>query len=278
MSVKVGFQGNHGTFSEIAAMKYFDGKDFEAIGYKNFPSIMKDVENGSLDYALLPVENTTTGIIARTYDLFRQYKIHAIGELNVPIHQNLIVTPGTKIEDIKEVYSHPEALSQCQNFFAEHPSILQVPYQDTAKAVEYIGECKDPTKAAIGSWRAAEYYQLPSLLDGIQDKNTNMTRFLCITSKEEEDPNANKISMSLILGHKPGALYNVLGVLAKRGINIEKLESRPLPGTVFEYLFYIDFLGNIHNKDVKEAVKEIQLRCSEARILGCYKKAEVNFK
>lgn len=278
MAIKVGFQGNHGTFSEIAALQYFKDKEYDALGYKNFPSIMKDVESGVLDYALLPVENTTTGIIARTYDLFRQYNIHAIGEWNVPVRQNLIVTPGTKIEDIKEVYSHPEALSQCHNFFAEHPDILQVPYQDTAKAVEYIAECKDPSKAAIGSWRASEYYHLPSLMEHIQDKNTNMTRFLCITAKEEEDPEANKISMSLILKHRPGTLYNALGILAKRGINIEKLESRPLPDSVFEYLFYIDFLGSMKNKDVKEAIKELQLHCSEAKILGCYKKAEVNFQ
>lgn len=278
MSFKVGYQGNHGTFSEIAVMQYFKNREIDYMGYHNFQSIIQDVENKTLDYALLPVENTTTGIISRTYDLFRQFNIHAIGEINVPIHQNLIVVPGTKIEDIKEVYSHPEALGQCNNFFEQHANILQVPYQDTAKAVEYIKECNTKSKAAIGSWRAAEYYDLPSLIECIQDNNTNMTRFLCITAKDEEDPEADKISMSLILAHRPGALYNALGILAKRGINIEKLESRPLPNSVFEYLFYIDFLGNIHNKDVKEAIKELQLRCSEAKILGCYKKAEVSFK
>lgn len=273
MDIKVGFQGKHGTFSEIAAMQYFSGKETETISFANFPSIMKAVENRELDYALLPVENTTTGIIARTYDLFRQYQIHAIGEINIPIRENLIVVKGTRLEDIREVYSHPEALSQCQNFFAENPQILQVPYQDTAKSVEYVKECADPAKAALGSWRAAEYYGLTSLLENVQDSKTNMTRFLCITAKEEEDPNANKISMSLILRHAPGALYNALGILAKRGINVVKLESRPIPGKAFNYLFYIDFIGSMKNRDVREAIKELQQRCIEARILGTYKAA-----
>jgi len=274
MTVKVGFQGNHGTFSEIAAMRYFEGQDYEQVPCTDFLSILSDVESGALDYALLPVENTTTGIIARTYDYFRTYDIHAIGEINVPIHHDLIVIPGTKIEEIREVYSHPEALSQCRNFFREHPWIQPVSDRDTAKSVEHVKEMNDPSKAALASSRAAEYYGMESLLTAVQDSSTNVTRFLCISKEETVSADADKISMSIILPHTPGALYNILGILARRGINILKLESRPIQGKMFEYLFFIDFEGNTKQREVKEVLHELQLRCAEAHLIGCYKHAE----
>ncbi len=271
---KVGYQGNHGTFSEIAALQYFQGKNVESIGYKNFPSIMKDVENGTLDYAVLPVENTTTGIIARTYDLFQNYAIHVVGEINVPIQQNLIGLPGARIEEIKQVYSHPEALSQCAGFFEAHPQIQEVPYQDTAKSVEYVKQENDPSKAALGSWRAAEYYEMASLQKAVQDSTMNMTRFFVITNKEEEIAGADKISLMLVLRHTPGSLYNALGIISKRGINLLKLESRPRPGKVFEYLFYMDITGSLKQKDVKEMLHELEQRCIECKVFGNYKAAE----
>lgn len=271
---RVGYQGNHGTFSEIAALEYFAKEPIEAVGYKNFPSILEDVEKGVLDYAVLPVENTTTGIIARTYDLFQKYQIRAVGEINVPIHEDLIGLPSAKLEEIKEVYSHPEALSQCTNFFEAHPSIQTVPYQDTAKSVEYVKQQQDPSKAALGSWRAAEYYQLASLQKAVQDSATNMTRFLVITHKEETTEDADKISMMLILRHTPGALYNALGIISKRGINILKLESRPIQGRIFEYLFYIDITGNLKQKDIKEMLHELDQRCEKCIVFGNYKAAE----
>lgn len=272
--MKVGYQGNHGTFSEIAALQYFKGKEIEQIGYRNFKEIMCDVENKTLDYAVLPVENTTTGIIARSYDLFKDYEVHAIGEINIPIKQDLIGLKGASIDDIKKVYSHPEALSQCSEFFDAHPDLEATPYQDTAKSVEMVKEENDLTKAAIGSWRASEYYDLEILEKEIQDSKTNMTRFLVITNKDEYDKEANKISMMLVLKHRPGALYNLLGILSKSGINILKLESRPIPEKIFEYMFYIDFEGNINNREMKEVLKELELHCLEAKLLGNYKAYE----
>ena len=277
MALKTAYQGDHGTFSEMAVLKYFSGKEIEQQGCRNFIEIMEGTENGTFDYGVLPVENTTTGIIARSYDLFRRYDVHAVGEINIPIIQNLIALPDTKIEEIREVYSHPEALSQCQEFFLAHPDIRQVPYQDTAKSVEYIRNCKDPTKAAIGSSRAAEYFGMQMMHEGIQDSGLNMTRFLVVTAKEEQDPEADKISMMMILNHRPGALYNVLGILSKNGVNILKLESRPIPGKLFEYMFYIDFTGNTNERGMKNILHELALRCIEAKILGCYKEAEKEF-
>ncbi len=273
MTVRVGYQGTNGTFSEIAVMQYFQGTAYEPCNYRNFTDILNDLDCGALDYALLPVENTTTGVIARTVDLFRNYGIHAVGEITVPIKQNLIGLPGASKEEITEIYSHPEAISQCTRFFGEHPSIRAVAFQDTARSVEYIKECGDPTKAALGSDRAAEYYGMEILLADMQDSDTNMTRFLCVTEQNEANPDADKVSLYFSVRHEPGSLYHVLGVLADHNLNMLKLESRPIPGQVFEYCFYLDFTGNLSDANVREALSEIRSRCNECRVLGCYKAA-----
>ena len=272
---KIGFQGNHGTFSEIAAIDYFASKPIRQIGYPNFVAIMKDIENHTLDYAVLPVENTTTGIISRTYDLFKDYPIHAVGEINVPIRQDLIVVPGTKIEEIKEVYSHPEALSQCQKFFEAHPWMKQVPYQDTAKSVEYVKECNNHSKAALGSYRASEYYHMESLCTSVQDLTTNMTRFLVITWKEEAVKEANKTSLMLVVKHEPGSLYHVLEILASNKINMLKLESRPIPSRVFEYLFYVDIAADAQDEKVVAILQQMEKECIELKVFGSYKAARI---
>jgi len=277
MTIRVGFQGKHGTFSEIAAMRYFAGTPMEAVGYPDFIAIMKDCAGGKLQYAVLPVENTTTGIIARTYDLFQKYPVHAVGEINVPIEENLIVLPGAKIAGIREVYSHPEAISQCSGFFRRHPAMHPVAYQDTAASVEYIKQCQDPVKAALASSRAAEYYGMESILRKVQDSTSNLTRFLCVTALEQQDPEADKISMMLVLRHEPGSLCRILEVLAARQINILKLESRPIPGRIFEYCFYIDFHGNVQSPEIQQVLEDIRRDSTEMKILGCYKAAPQSF-
>lgn len=272
---KVGFQGNHGTFSEIAALQYFHDEKIEQVGYTNFVSIMNDLENHVLDDAVLPVENTTTGIIARTYDLFKDYHIHAVGEINVPIRENLIALPGTDIHEIREVYSHPEALSQCTRFFSEHPWMRSVPWQDTAKSVEYVRDENTHAKAALASYRAAEYYGMESLLEAVQDSNTNMTRFLTVTWRDEIPSDADKTSLMLVVNHQPGSLYKVLQALAERGINMLKLESRPMPGRVFEYLFYVDVQGSQNDPLMAEAFAEMRRHCVEMRVFGSYRAASL---
>ena len=269
--MKVGYQGNHGTFSEIAALSYFKDKEIEQVGFKNFPSLFEALASEEIDYAVIPVENTTTGIISRTYDKFRDYDIHAVGEINVPITEDLVVCPGTKIEEIEEVYSNPEALSQCTRFFEEHPGRKSMAFQDTAAAVAYVKECNDHSKAALASWRAAEYYQMESLQKSVQDSSRNMTRFLVMSNKCSVSGDADKISMMFILRNHSGALYNVLGILAKNGIDIVRLESRPIPDTPFQYLFYIDFRGNLNNREIQTVLHEMEVRCEYTKVFGCYK-------
>lgn len=272
--MKVGYQGVSGAFSESAVRKFFGGKNYEDVGYSDFISLFKDVESGALDYAMLPVENTTTGVIARTYDHFQHYNVHAIGEVVLPIRECLIVNPGAKIEDITEVYSHPEALNQCQGLFGEYPNMTSCAYEDTALSVRYIKETGDKSKAALASELAAETYGMEILLPNVQDSDVNMTRFLCVSSKEEYPDDADKVSIRMVTAHTPGALFNALGVFASLGINVLKLESRPIFGRVFEYCFYLDFAGNLNDPNVKEALRRLEYDCSELNVFGNYKAAE----
>lgn len=272
--IRVGIQGSHGTFSEIAAVRYFAGTEAERIGYPNFPAIMKDLDSHQLDYAVLPVENTTTGIISRTYDLFQYHDIHAVGEVLVPIKEKLIVIPGTKLEDIRHVYSHPEALSQCQRFFAEHPACHPVTYQDTSKSVEFVRNSGDKSNAALASYLAAEYYGMSSLLENVNDSTLNMTRFLVVTWRHESHPEADKTSLMLVLKHEPGSLYRALAELADAHIDMVKLESRPLPGRIFEYMFYVDIIGNEQDPHIHAALEALAAHCVTLRSFGSYKAAD----
>lgn len=273
--VRVGYQGAHGTFSEIAVHQFFQQEEIEAANYTNFKSIIHDVEEGIIDYALLPVENTTTGIIYRTYDLLKDSSIFAMGEVNVRINENLIGLPGTKLEEIKEVYSHPEPLDQCQGFFAAHPWMKPIAYQDTAKSVEYVAACQDKSKAALASCLAAEYYQLPILAENVQDNQLNTTRFFCVCNGERRVEQANKTSMYFVVNHQPGALSEVIQIFAKRGINMLKLESRPIRNRLFEYCFYIDFDGSLVQTNTQEAIAEVAQHCLEVKVLGSYQKAKI---
>ena len=144
-------------------------------------------------------------------------------------------------------------------------------FQDTAAAVAYVKECNDHSKAALASWRAAEYYQMESLQKSVQDSSRNMTRFLVMSNKCSVSGDADKISMMFILRNHSGALYNVLGILAKNGIDIVRLESRPIPDTPFQYLFYIDFRGNLNNREIQTVLHEMEVRCEYTKVFGCYK-------
>ncbi len=269
----VGYQGVSGAFSETAVKMLFGGREYEDRGYSDFISLLGDTERGAVDYAVIPVENTTTGIIARTYDHLQNYDIHIVGEAVVPIRECLIANPGSKIEDIREVYSHPEALSQCQELFTKYPDMIPHAHEDTALSVSYIRDTGDPTKAALASELAAETYGMEILLPNVQDNNVNMTRFLCVTAGEEYPGDADKVSLRMVTSHTPGALHNALGIFASLKINVLKLESRPIFGRVFEYCFYLDFAGNLEDPDVKEALRRLEYDCTEMSVFGNYKAA-----
>ncbi len=273
--LKIGYQGVHGAFSEVAMIKFFEGKEYEQVNFSEFIDMFKAVDKGEIDYGMFPVENTTTGIIARTYDYFQYFNVRAVGEVVVPIRENLIVIPGTKFEEIKVAYSHPEALSQCDGFFKKNNQIKAYAYEDTALSVKYIKELGDKSKAALASERAAQFYDMEILQYHVQDNPNNMTRFLVVTNKDELASDANKISIMITLKHVPGALYNALGIFAALNINILKLESRPIAGKIFEYCFYIDFTGNLNDANVAEAIRRLKYDCLDIKVFGCYKADEL---
>lgn len=277
--MKIGYQGVRGAFSEAALLSYFGGRlkkedgepAYEEICYSDFIEMFRDVDSGYLDYAMFPVENTTTGVIARTYDHFQFYKAYAVGEVVVPIRECLIVNPGTRLEDIREVYSHPEALSQCQNLFRRYPNMKAMAYEDTALSVEYIKELGATDKAALASRLAADINDMEILLPDVQDSDANMTRFFCVTGKPDYPGDADKVSIRMVTGHTPGSLYNALGNFASLNINVLKLESRPIRGKAFEYCFYLDFAGNLNDPDVQEALRRLDYDCRELSVFGNYK-------
>lgn len=269
----VGYQGEHGTFSEIAVHRYYANTPFEARNYKNFKAILEDLEKGILDTAILPVENSTTGFIARTMDTLKDYDVYAIGEVYVKIEEHLIGYGQARVEDIEEVYSHPEALSQCAQLFQTHEKMKPISFQDTAKSVDYIKQCKDVKKGALASYLAAQYYECPILIANVNDDELNTTRFLCICKGQRNVAHANKISMYFVVNHQPGALYQVIKIFAENSINMLKLESRPIKGRYFESCFYIDFEGSLDDPTIKEAMNQMKNFCIEMKCLGTYCKA-----
>ena len=269
--MKVGYQGVRGAFSEMALLKYFRDQEVEEVSYREFADMIRDVEKQRIDYALFPVENTTTGLIARTYDLFSQFQIWAVGEISIPIRENLIVCKGTKLRQVKEVYSHPEALSHCTRFFYEHPDFTPVAYEDTALSVQYVKEQNDPAKAALASSLCAELYDMKILLPNVQDNKVNTTRFLVLSGRKEKVKDADKVSIMMTLKHEPGSLYNALGLFAMKGINVVKLESRPIIGRMFEYNFYLDFMGNLDDPDVAETLRRLSYDALSLKIFGNYR-------
>lgn len=273
--MKVGYQGVPGAFSQIAVHKFFKDTDYEEYMYSDFIDMFRAVDSGEIDYGMFPVENTTTGVIARTYDYFHDFNVYAVGEVVVPIRECLIVNPGTEFEKIHKVYSHPEALSQCSGFFRKNPQMRSVVYEDTALSVKYIKEEGDMTKAALASDLSAEIYDMEILLRDVQENDANMTRFLCVGNKPDYPKDADKISIRMVTSHTPGALYNALGIFASKNVNVLKLESRPIVGKVFEYCFYLDFAGNMNDPDIREVLRRLDYDCRELDIFGNYKSDEL---
>lgn len=269
--LKVGYQGVPGAYSEIAVVKYF-GNDVEGVPYDNFRDMISDVHNRRLDYAALPLENSTTGAITRALDLMRHYDVYIVGEEYVKVSHCIITFPETEFDDIRTIYSHPEALKQCEDFFDDNKQINKVAYLDTAKSVEYIIELGDKNAAALASSRAAEIYNMKILQSDIQDNKLNTTRFGIITNKKDYPEDADIISLYIETSHEAGSLYDCIKVFAEHGVNMEKLESRPILSKPFSYGFYIDITGNLEDDEMKLVLKELKEHSKYKRIIGNYKR------
>ncbi len=268
---KAAFQGERGAFSEDAVIAFFG--DIETIPCKSFSDVFEAVLKDKVDFGTVPVENSQAGSINETYDLLLNYPLNIFGEINMRINHCLVALPGENLAEIKVVYSHPQAIAQCQEFLNKL-NIDIVPGYNTAGSAKRIREEKTRGQAAIASRRAAQIYGLDILAADIETNPNNYTKFFIISPKKAERAEKNKTSMVFSTKNIPGALYNILGAFATRNINLTKLESRPSKDKPWEYVFYVDFEGHIEDKICQEALAELEDRTSFIKILGSYPCAE----
>jgi prephenate dehydratase len=274
------YQGAAGAFSEDAALAVVgdaEGAATHLLGCEKFESVFDAVERGRARFGIVPAENTLAGSIHASYDLLRERDTTIVGEVVRHIQHALIALPGTTLGDVKRVMSHPVALAQCEGLFRRNPHFQAVPVFDTAGAVESLMRSGSRTDAAIASRRAAAVYGGEVLAEGIQDHPENFTRFVVIARPDaaeqppaREEGRGYKTSLVFTVANRPGALYECLRPFAERGIDLHKLESRPLRGTVFEYAFYIDLAGSTHDVPVAEAIEALRAGTRSVRVLGSY--------
>jgi len=267
---KVAFQGERGAFSEIAAIKFF-GSSIQPILCKTFQEVFQKINNKEAEYGILPIENSQTGGINEVHDLLLHQELFAVGELKLKVEHCLITKEEIDFKLIKRVYSHPQALAQCEEFLSGNlPSCQVIPAYDTAGSVKMIKEAKENNIAAIASSWAAELYGLKILNLNIQDNKFNYTRFLILSPEMSLDPKNNKTSIIFAVVSKPGALYRCLKEFAFRDININRLESRPSKREPWEYVFYTDFEKGLHQKETQEALKSLEECTTFIKIIGSY--------
>ncbi len=267
-SPMVACQGVEGAYSQLACEKIFQSPMI--MYFKNFDAVFSAIEQGMCQYGILPIENSTAGSVNQVYDLMIQHHFSIVRTFRLKVDHNLLVNPGTKLEDIKEIYSHQQAISQCAGFLRQLPSVEVKAVENTAVAAQMVASSGRKDVAALSSRSCAQLYGLENIASGIQDKGNNRTRFICISKNLEIYPGSDKTSIMMILNHKPGALYKVLARLYTLGINVTKLESRPLPDREFEFMFYFDLETSIYSEEFVQLMCELDDFCEEFKYLGSY--------
>ncbi len=266
---RVIFQGTEGSFSQEAMFKYF-GKDIKSLSVSTFREAMSMIDEGFADFAVLPIENSSAGIVSQNYDLLVEFENYIVAELVIPVNHCLLGLPGAGIDDIREVYSHPQALMQCSDFLEEHGGIRKKEYENTALAAKHIKELNDISKAAIASRHCAELYGLDIIADGINFDPTNSTRFIVVTNQKVFVKDARKVSVCFEIPHRTGSLYHILSHFFYNDLNMNRIESRPISERPWEYRFFIDFDGNLSNSGVKNALHGLREETINMKILGNY--------
>jgi chorismate mutase/prephenate dehydratase len=264
----VACQGVEGSYSQIACDKLFAMPDITY--FSDFEGVFQAVEQGICDFGILPIENSSNGSVNRVYDLMHRYQFHIVRSIRLHIDHNLLAKPGTKLSDIREIYSHEQALGQCRDFLNEHPEIKVIPCENTAIAAKLVSESGRRDIAALSSRNCAWLYGLEVLCDHVQNSENNYTRFICIAKDLMIYPGADKISLMLTVEHTPGALYHMIAKFSALGLNLTKLESRPIPGRDFEFLFYFDLDASVWSEDVIRLLGECSTREQLFVFLGSY--------
>lgn len=266
---RVVFQGTDGAYSQAAMHKFFS-KDVNSFHVQTFRDAMEAIEEGSADFAVLPIENSSAGMVSEMYDLLEEFENYIVGEVILPINHYLVGTENTTLESIERVYSHPQALMQCSKFLDRHGSWQQIGAANTAVAAKKILNENDPTQAAICSEHAAEIYGLKILEEKINHNHNNSTRFIVVTNQKIFLKRAQKISICFEVAHESGTLYHLLSHFIYNDLNMTKIESRPIEGKTWEYRFFVDFEGNMGDAAVKNAIRGLREESKSLKILGNY--------
>lgn len=267
-TAKVACQGVEGAYSGIAAERLFSLPDITYC--PSFDSVFDAIDKGECEYGVLPLENSTAGSVVKIYDLMMHHNFSIVRSIRIKIDHCLLAKKGTAFSDIKEIFSHEQAINQCSQFIKEHPEIKFTPVANTAIASKTVAQSERNDVAALSSRHCAELYGLNNLISGVQDQGNNYTRFICISKNLEIYPGANKTTIMAATGDTPGALYQLLSLFFAQGINITKLESRPMPQRDFEYIFYLDLDVSIYSPKLKTVLSELERYSGEFRYLGSY--------
>ena len=273
---RVAFQGEPGAFSEAAAVRLLGG-EIITVPRPTFEAAFRAIADGAADALLVPVENSLAGSVVRVYDLLLQSELTITAETILPIELHLIACPGASLAEIRSISSHPMALAQCERFFSQHPGIKRLPAEDTAGSVREALARGDKTHAAIAGKYAAERYRGAMIAENIQDNAENFTRFVLLEpvkpAGSPASPQARKMSIAMRLAHRPGSLLSSLEPFARNGVNLLKIESRPIHGRPWEYQFFIDVEAEAVAR-LEAALREVREAAHEVRVLGLYPAAQ----
>lgn len=266
---KVICQGTAGSFSNLCAIALYPKT--EPAFCNTFGEVFEAIQNGKADLGILPIENSSAGSVMEVYDLMKQFDFYIVGSQKVKVEHFLLAKQGSKVEDMKEVYSHWQALKQCGNFLKQHPKIEKREFENTALAAKFVAESERNDIACIASKMCGDLYGLDCLQENIEDFTENFTRFIVISKTPVFEKEHNHISLAVQLAHEPGSLYKLLTKFAIEQINLTKIESRPLPNTDFEFLFYLDIEANLLEEKTEKLLSAVANEVKDLHILGSYK-------
>lgn len=267
-SASVACQGVEGAYSQLACDRLFRRPN--VFYFASFEAVFTAIEKGLCRFGVIPLENSTAGSVNAVYDLMQKHDFRIVRSVRLKVDHNLLAKPGTKLADIREIYSHEQAISQCGAFLTQHPEITVIRCENTAAAAKRVAESDHTGAAALASRSCAELYGLTCLADAVQDQGSNFTRFICIAKKLEIYPGADRTSLMMTLPHRPGSLYQVLSRFYALGINLNKLESRPMPERNFEFMFYFDLETPVYAPRFRQLMGELPALCEEFSYLGSY--------